>query len=376
MKVYYWSPHLSKVATVKSVFNSCKSLNQKKPYNGKIINVVGEWDHVHKKYRIDLFSKFKIYKYIPRTGFFFSRFASILIFIISFFPLYFFLRREKPQVLIVHLLTSIPIMLNNVFNLNTKIILRISGLPKLNFFRKYFWIFSKKNIDLVTTPTIETKNRLKNLKIFNSSKLYLLRDPILSQQDLKFKNDRDYKKRKKFLAIGRLSKQKNFSFLIKCFEKVIKKNKNINLNIAGDGEEKKKLMKLIKLKNLQKNIKLIGYKKNIRQLYKKHDCFILSSLWEDPGFVLVEAANHYIPIISSDCKSGPKEISKNGKYMFLFKTDNEVNFLKKFDQFIKIKKIDLKKKCKKSKQEIKKFSINSHLDILIKLLKNISNEKY
>ena len=115
---------------------------------------------------------------------------------------------------------------------------------------------------------------------------------------------------------------------------------------------------------------------NIKQLYKKHDCFILSSLWEDPGFVLIEAANYYIPIISSNCKSGPKEISKNGKNMFLFKTDNEVNFLKKFDQFIKIKQIDLKKKCKKSKQEIKKFSIKSHLDNLTKLLKNISNEKY
>ena len=148
------------------------------------------------------------------------------------------------------------------------------------------------------------------------------------------------------------------------------------MNIAGDGEEKKKLMKLIKLKKLQKNIKLIGYKKNIKQLYKKHDCFILSSLWEDPGFVLIEAANHYIPIISSNCNSGPKEISNNGKNMFLFKTDNEVNFLKKFDQFIKIKQIDLKKKCKKSKQEIKKFSIKSHLDNLTKLLKNISNEKY
>lgn len=71
MKVYYWSPHLSKVATVKSVFNSCKSINQKKLYNAKIINAIGEWDHLDKRYRIDLFQKFKIYRYIPRTGFFF-----------------------------------------------------------------------------------------------------------------------------------------------------------------------------------------------------------------------------------------------------------------------------------------------------------------
>ena len=90
MKVYYWSPHLSKVATVKSVFNSCKSLNKKRGYRAKIINVIGEWDSIDKKYRIDLFRKFKIYKYIPKEGYFFSRLSSILIFLICFFPLYFF----------------------------------------------------------------------------------------------------------------------------------------------------------------------------------------------------------------------------------------------------------------------------------------------
>ncbi len=369
MKVYYWSPHLSKVATVKSVFNSCKSLNKKKGYNAKIINVIGEWDHVDQKYREDLFYNFKIYKHLPRKGYFFSRFSSILIFFICFFPLYFFLKKKKPEFLIVHLLTSIPIMINNLFTLNTKIILRISGLPKLNFLRKFFWYFSKNNIELVTSPTIETKDKLINLKIFDSKKLFLLRDPILSQKNLRIKNNRNYIKRNKFLAVGRLSKQKNFSFLIECFEKIIKKNKNITLNIAGKGEEKNKLNKIIKSKKLQKKIKLIGFKKNIQQLYKQHDCFVLSSLWEDPGFVLIEAANNYIPIISSNCNSGPKEISKNGKNMFLYQTNNKTDFFKKLDQFLKIKNSDLLKKCNKSKKVIKEFSIEKHVNNLTTLLK-------
>ena len=121
------------------------------------------------------------------------------------------------------------------------------------------------------------------------------------------KNIRNYNKRKKFLAIGRLTKQKNFSFLIECFEIIISKDNNITLTIAGEGEEKNKLIEMINSKNLEKNIKLVGFKKNVQKLYKDHDCFVLSSLWEDPGFVLVEAASNLIPVISSNCESGPKK---------------------------------------------------------------------
>ena len=55
------------------------------------------------------------------------------------------------------------------------------------------------------------------------------------------------------------------------------------------------------------------YKKDIHNLLKHCYCFILSSPWEDPGFVLIEAAANNANIISSDCKSGPKEFLSNGK---------------------------------------------------------------
>jgi glycosyltransferase involved in cell wall biosynthesis len=73
--------------------------------------------------------------------------------------------------------------------------------------------------------------------------------------DLNLKKD-DY-----FLSIGRLTKQKNFIFLIKCFSKIIKvQNTNIKLVIIGVGEEKNKIISYIKNK-LEKNIFLLGYQK-------------------------------------------------------------------------------------------------------------------
>tara|TARA_B100000427_G_C15071480_1_gene404370 strand:- start:218 stop:523 length:306 start_codon:yes stop_codon:yes gene_type:complete len=84
---------------------------------------------------------------------------------------------------------------------------------------------------------------------------------------------------------------------------------------------------------------------------KSADAFILSSLWEEPGFVLIEAAMSNLFIISSDCPNGPKEFLENGKAGLLFES-NKKNALKdKLEEFgtlqkeIKTKKIKAKKNC-------------------------------
>ena len=69
----------------------------------------------------------------------------------------------------------------------------------------------------------------------------------------------------------------------------------------------------------------MGFSENIFSYMKKADAFILSSLWEDPGFVLIEAAFCNLFIISSDCKNGPKEILLNGKGGILFKKIKKMN---------------------------------------------------
>ena len=77
---------------------------------------------------------------------------------------------------------------------------------------------------------------------------------------------------------------------------------------------------------------------NIFYILSRSKGFILSSLWEDPGFVIVEAAFCKVPIISSDCDSGPKELIKDNINGILFKSNNIENFLIKFDEFIKLEK--------------------------------------
>ena len=128
------------------------------------------------------------------------------------------------------------------------------------------------------------------------------------------------------LAAGRLTKQKNFSFLINEFSQFSKINKDYILVILGEGEERKKLSKLILKNKMNNKIFIPGKVSGIYKYMKKSDVFILSSLWEEVGFVIVEAALSNLFVISSDCPNGPSEFLSEGRGGILFK-NNRMNAL-------------------------------------------------
>ena len=84
-----------------------------------------------------------------------------------------------------------PELLIKKINNKTKIILRISGLPKLNFIRYIFWKLFSKKIYSVTCPTKATYEYLKTVNIFDKKQLFILRDPVIQLNEfLKKKNDK------------------------------------------------------------------------------------------------------------------------------------------------------------------------------------------
>ena len=86
---------------------------------------------------------------------------------------------------------------------------------------------------------------------------------------------------------------------------------------------------------------------------KKASAFILSSLWEAPGFVIIEAALCNLFLISSDCLNGPKEILLNGEAGMIFESNKKDELKNKLEEFINSKesvnskKISAKKNCMK-----------------------------
>ena len=377
--VCYWSPFISTVATVKAVLNSALSINlySKNKYDSLILDVFGEWDSSlnDKKYNLKFYSLNNINKLFnfSSEGYIKSRIKYLMIFILSFSSLKKFILKKKPEFLIVHLVTSLPLFLNLIYNFDTKIILRISGKPQMNIFRYLFWKIALRKVCKVTFPTLESLEYFKSLKIIDNKKLFLLRDPVFVHKDLIQKkkelidNDINLKKNDYFLSIGRLTKQKNFIFLLKCFSKIIKDHKNIKLAIIGVGEEKNQINNYIKTNNLEDNIILLGYQNNVYKYLKNSKAFILSSLWEDPGFVLIEAMATNCLVLSSDCPNGPKEIigNKNG---LLFESNSENDFILKFNQLLKLSDKKKREFQINAKKKIKVFSIFHHFKQLEKII--------
>ena len=377
-KIFYWSPCLNPVGTVKSTLNSASSLikyNQDE-YDVYLINACGEWDQYfefinYNKIKLINF-KLKYFKYLPKRGYVQSRFSYVLIFILSFFPLIKLIKKYKPDFIINHLITSLPLTLLFLFKFDSKFILRISGFPKLNIVRKNFWKHVSTKLYCITSPSEELKKNLIELNIFQEKKIYFLPDAIININNfIKKKNEKliefeNIKNKKIIFSAGRFTKQKNFSYLINEFSDFCLKNDDFILYILGDGEEMNMLKEKIKEKKMYDKIILRGYVDNVYKYFRHGDLFVLSSKWEEVGFVIVEAAMSNLFVISSDCPNGPSEFLNYGNNGILFKNNESGELSKALTKFINLnKKNNMKLKLKKNAN---KYTMFKHFKVLNKIL--------
>lgn len=118
---------------------------------------------------------------------------------------------------------------------------------------------------------------------------------------------------KVILAAGRLEDQKDFSTLIRAFS-MANKIKPFRLIILGDGRKREELQSLVDELGLHDSVDMPGFIENPYPFMKRASLFILSSKYEGFPGVLIEALACGVPVISTNCPSGPEEILANGKY--------------------------------------------------------------
>ena len=137
----------------------------------------------------------------------------------------------------------------------------------------------------------------------------------------------------KILTIGRLVEKKGHEYTIQAIAKIIKKYKNIEYIIAGDGPFRSKLEDLISELGIKNYIKFLRAveQNEILKLYKQANIFILPSITASNGdqegipVVLMEAQATGLPVIST-FHTGIPEVIVDGKSGFLV-PERDVNAL-------------------------------------------------
>ena len=138
-------------------------------------------------------------------------------------------------------------------------------------------------------PSVEKKKLLQDLKIPNTSKVVG--------------------------TIARVVPQKDYPTLLKSFEIVNKKYPNSYLISVGEGFLQPEMHKLSIELRIAENIRWIGKVENVDNYLQLFDCFVLTSIYEGFGLVLLEAANAGLPIVASNISAIPEVLGRAYKYL-------------------------------------------------------------
>ena len=115
------------------------------------------------------------------------------------------------------------------------------------------------------------------------------------------------------LAVGRLHKQKGYAHLLSAFARVVQQRPS-HLVILGEGDDREELQAFANSLGIAPYVHLLGYVPNPLAYMRHADVFVLSSLAEGFGNVIVEALACGTPVISTDCPHGPRDILSGGRY--------------------------------------------------------------
>jgi len=194
-------------------------------------------------------------------------------------------------------------VLAKLFGSKTKVVVSERSMPSLykNFQGLINGVLIKILYNLADVVVSNSKGNSYDLeKNFGIKKVRTIYN-FIENKECKRKNLKDFV----FINIGRMDEGKNQKLLIYAFKKA---NLNAQLWLIGDGPLKNKLKKLVKELALEDKVLFLGVKKDIYKYLAKANCFVFSSNYEGFPNVLLEALDCGLPVISTDCKSGPREI--------------------------------------------------------------------
>jgi glycosyltransferase involved in cell wall biosynthesis len=229
-----------------------------------------------------------------------------------------YLKRRKPDVLVVRMLTTPVILAVKLLQIRTRVLVSTGGMPRQSAFRNWLWplVYPRADGIVASAPGVaEMIGRISGVEV---SDIDVLWDPVLDDEAMS--SAQNTATHKWFvdegapivMALGRLSRQKDFITLVRAFDHTSKRV-DARLVIFGEGEERKMLEAEVHRLGLGEKVDFPGFIDEPFAHLKKCSVFVLSSLWEGSSHALIEAQGLGVPSVTTDCPSGQREIAMDGE---------------------------------------------------------------
>lgn len=176
----------------------------------------------------------------------------------------------------------------------------------------------------------------------------------------------------KIVAAGRLSEQKNYKMMIDAVKTVREEYADVSLEIYGIGEQEETLNAYIKEQGLEGTVCLMGRSNELYRVYQKADLYVMSSDYEGMPNALAEAMAIGLPCISTDCKTGPRDLVDDGENGYLVQCDDAAALAEKIKMVFSLSSEEQRAMGQKAREKVTQFcSEENSLDRLIHLVESL-----
>ena len=247
------------------------------------------------------------------------------------------IRQEKPQVLISFLPKMQISMMMGTFGMRIKRMETIRNNPWIDTDvsgKRFLWNLCFHRSDRILVQTKEqslyfSKKMQKKCVVISNpiSKIFVDRQKVYEDSGTS-----------KFIAVARLNTQKNYPMMVRAFAQAAQKDPSATLDIYGAGspEKIKDLQGLIDQLGMKDHINICGWRRDIPELLLQYDGFLMSSNYEGMPNALAEAMASGLVCLSTDCKTGPKDMIQSGVNGFLAKTGDMASFAEGIEKILQM----------------------------------------